>query len=92
MSKSRKLITAIVSAGLVASSLAVPAQARDWRGSNGHGHNAHGPRYVAPHYGRYDRHDRRRDRTGKKIATGIAIGLGALLLGSIIANEAHRNR
>ena len=42
---------------------------------------------------RYDRYDRRHhhsDRSGKNVAKGIAIGLGILAVGSILASEAHR--
>jgi hypothetical protein len=46
-------------------------------------------------YRRHDRHDRydrydRRDHSGKNVAKGIAIGLGILAVGAILASESHR--
>ena len=40
-------------------------------------------------YDRYDRHHHR-DRSGKNVAKGVAIGLGILAVGAILASEAHR--
>ena len=84
----------IVSAVAVASTMIVTmgtsAQAGDWRG-HGYGGYRHGG-YHAPaprHYGHYNHP--RRDRSGERIATGVAIGVGALILGSIIANQNRRH-
>lgn len=88
----RKIITsAIVGAASVAL-LAQGAQAHDWQGRGGYGpgrpaayaYGGHGG--YAPAYGGYA--PRHHDR-GRGIATGVAIGVGALVLGSILANQAH---
>jgi hypothetical protein len=42
---------------------------------------------------RYDRYDRRhhhRDHNGRNVAKGVAIGLGILAVGAILASESHR--
>lgn len=71
---------------------------RPYGGGYGYGYGSgpgygYGPRrYHAPPPRAYYHHERRRDRTGEKIAKGVAIGVGALILGSILANEARRNR
>jgi hypothetical protein len=52
---------------------------RDWDG----GGRRNGYDYGRGHY--------KRDKSDKKVARGIAIGLGVLLLGSILASEANRH-
>lgn len=74
------------------------AQAGDW-GHRGPGYGrGYGPaygyarpatRHYAPPAAYY--HEPRRDRTGERIAKGVAIGVGALILGSILANESRRH-
>ena len=95
MTMIKKIVTGAVIAASSLALLGSVAQAGDYgyRG-NGYG-NGHSPRYgyyrPAPvqHYG-YQQP--RRDRTREKIATGVAIGVGALILGSILANQGHRSR
>ena len=98
MSLKKVFTTGVVSAALVAANVtafAGAAQADSWRG-NGPGHYRSeprdwndGPRYG---YGRdYGRGHYKKDKSDKKVARGIAIGLGVLLLGSILASEANRH-
>ncbi len=105
MTPLKKIISAVVIGSGIVATVGSAAEARDWNGRdwngrdwNGRGgyHQSYGrpaPRYHAPrpqpHYGY---HQPRRDRTGEKIAKGVAIGVGALILGSILANEARRHR
>lgn len=94
MNTLKKIVTAVVASATVLGTFGASAQAGDWRGrGHGYGYRSH-PGYHAPaprpYYG-YGHHHRR-DRTGEKIATGVAIGVGALILGSILANESRRNR
>lgn len=91
----KKLATsAAVAASLLAANLApfaaTAADARDWRRHN-HDHS-YSRGYDGPRYHRHDRyhHKRHRDRSGKDVAKGIAIGLGILAVGSILASGAHR--
>jgi hypothetical protein len=90
----KRSLLAIVAASIAAvSALSPAAQAGDWNGRRGPGYGYHpGPQHYAPPP-RYNQfyHERRRDKTGEKIAKGIAIGVGALILGSILANEARRH-
>ena len=102
MTAFRLPITAAVCASLLAGSLAVSttsADARDMRGY--HGYNRGGyehsyrsrsdyRRHARPSYGYRDHRRHESNRRGKRIAKGIAIGVGALILGSILANEARR--
>lgn len=96
MSILKKIFTGSVIAAASLGTLAGTAQAGDWGHGRGHGYdngyrgNGYGyhRRGHAPHYG----YAERRDRRGERIATGVAIGVGALILGSILANEARRNR
>ncbi len=104
MTFARTATTAAVCASLLAGNLAftsTSAEARDWRRDRGyHAYNDHGPRDYRPSRRHYDHarnynyappvHERRRNNKAKKIATGVAIGIGALILGSIIADSARR--
>jgi len=100
MSLKKVFTTGVVSAALIAANVttfAGVAQAHDWR-DGGPGRGAYrserhdwdgGPRYG---YGRdYGRGHYKKDKSDKKIARGIAIGLGVLVLGSILAAEADRH-
>lgn len=88
----RKILTvAAVSAGLIAgnlTALTTSASAEGWRNHDGYSERHRGPR----HWDRSDFHDdyghrrhHRRHRGG-----AVALGVGALLLGAIIASEANR--
>lgn len=95
-------ITGVTTAAAIAITALVPmataASAEGWRGGNrGERHYAYNDRrnFKKRHHAR--KHDRRhqrrhyvvrrkRDNTGKY----IAIGVGALLLGAILADSAHR--
>jgi len=91
MSVLKKIFTGTVIAAATLGTLAGAAQARDWAHDRGYGYGQRAPAYgyhrPAPHYG----YAERRDRRGERIATGVAIGVGALILGSILANEARRS-
>ncbi len=92
MTMIKKIVTSAVIAASSLASLATVAQAGDFghRGpgyGNGPRHGYHRPAPVQ-HYGY---HQPRRDRRGDKIATGVAIGVGALILGSILANQNRRD-
>jgi hypothetical protein len=91
MSILKKIFTGSVIAAATLGTLAGTAQARDWGHGRGYGYRAPAYGYhrpaPAPHYG----YAQRRDRRGERIATGVAIGVGALILGSILTNEARRN-
>ena len=90
------------SAAVVASMLAAnlsplavtSASARDWRnhGDYSYSRSYDGPRYHGHgrghRYGHYKHH--KRDRHGRDVAKGIAIGIGILAVGSILASGAHR--
>lgn len=93
MTMIKKIVSGAVIAASSLASLGSVAQAGDYGyRSNGYGN---GPRYgyhrpaLVQHYG-YQQP--RRDRTREKIATGVAIGVGALILGSILANQGRRSR
>lgn len=95
MTMMKKIVAAAVIGSTALATFGSAAQAGDWRG-RGYGPGYGGPAYdyrapaPQPYYGGYNH--QRRDRTGEKIATGVAIGVGALILGSILANEARRNQ
>jgi hypothetical protein len=91
----RKVFTAVLAGtALVAANVtafAGAAQARDWRdGGSGYSRSDRGwqdgRRYGYDH----GRGHHKKDKSDKKIARGIAIGLGVLLIGSILASEANR--
>lgn len=94
MSILKKFFTGSMIAAATLGTVASSAQAGDWGHgrSYGYGYGHRAPAYgyhrPAPHYG----YAERRNRRGERIATGVAIGVGALILGSILANEARRNR
>lgn len=71
---------------------ATAASARDgWQGKGGPGYSRHydGPRHdYGPRY-RYG-YRKHRNNHGRDVAKGIAIGLGVLAVGSILASGAHR--
>ncbi len=97
MSLKKLLTTGVVSTALVAANVtafANSAQAEPWRGQGQYRSDSRGwdndqrgwnggPRY------RYDQHSYKKDKSDKKLARGIAIGLGVLLIGSILASEAN---
>ena len=99
MSIKKFATAAVVTASMLAANLApfaaTAASAKDWRKYDGHsyshrydGHkhyNKRGPRYAYGH--RYHRHGHRH---GNDVGKGIAIGLGILAVGSILASQAHR--
>ena len=106
MNSMKKIVSAIVIATTALATLGSAAQAGDYGDGYGHGGYGHGGYGAAPGYGHgpgYGHHapapqpyyggnyHRRRDRTGEKIATGVAIGVGALILGSILANQGRRH-
>lgn len=92
MSFKKFTTSAVVAASLMAanlSPLATAANAGDgWRKHNDRGYSRSydGRR---DRYSDYRRHDRR-DHNGKNVAKGVAIGLGILAVGAILASEAHR--
>jgi len=95
MTPLKKMISAVVIGAGIAATMGSAAEARDWNGRRGYhpGYGGPAPRYHAPRpQPYYGYHQPRRDRTGEKIAKGVAIGVGALILGSILANEARRSR
>ncbi|HEX2840570.1 hypothetical protein [Hyphomicrobium sp.] len=84
--------SAAVIAGLLAANLGpltTAANARDgWRRDYDRGYDRHydGPRHY---HGPRHRYGYKRDRHGKDIAKGVAIGLGILAVGTILSS-AHR--
>ena len=95
--------SAAILTGVVASNVALlgAAQAQHYeghRGPAGHQGGYHAPapvvRHAPPptHYGYGHVEQRRHHGNGDKIAKGVAIGVGALILGGILANEANRRR
>ena len=105
MTMLKNIVAAAVIGSITLATVGSVAQAGDYYGGGNYGAHAggygpvqsydHGPGYghhaPAPqtYYGGYPQH--RRDRTGEKIATGVAIGVGALILGSILANQGRRH-
>ena len=92
----RIITSAVVTAGMLVGSFAVTgaAQANDFHGRGQQHYQAPAPRHVAPPvhsgYGHYA--PQRHHNNGDKIAKGVAIGVGALILGGILASEANRHR
>lgn len=86
-----KMLTSLAVAGSMVAGQAVvlssDASARDWR-NRGESHRIYKPqpRHYEPRYS----YGHRRDRTGDAVAATI-LGLGAVIIGSAIAN-AHKNR
>jgi len=95
MSPKSKVCRTIAAAG-IAASLIVPftssAEAQYRHGPGGPGYGAPAPRhaYPAPHHAPPPVYHERRRNNGDKIAKGIAIGVGAAILGAILINEANR--
>jgi hypothetical protein len=95
MSFKKIATSAAVIAGLVAANvgpLATAASARDWNKGHDRGYARHydGPRHFhdnGPRYGYGYGYKRHRHNHGKDIAKGLAIGLGVLAVGSIIAHS-----
>ena len=90
------LTSAIAVAGVLATTFAVTgaAQANDGHGRGQlHGYQAQAPRHVAPPvYNSYDHGSQHRHHDGDKIGKAVAIGIGAAILGGILASEANRHR
>ena len=89
--------TAVIAASALAM-LGTAAQAGEGYGRGyGYGGGYGGYHRPAPHYAppAYQPHvyhqERRRNQTGERIAKGVLIGVGAVILGSILANEARRH-
>lgn len=100
MKKLGKVVrSSVLAAGVVAANLAVfagSALAGDrYRGRyNGHGHGHVRQYHAAPHYG-HGGHHYGYQKKRKNNGAAVAIGLGALILGTMIAAEAgrhHRNK
>lgn len=97
MSLKKTISHAAVAVGIAASTLVTfgaGANAQHWqgRGSGNGAYNAPAPRRGAPmpyHAPPPMHHDRHR---GDNVAKGVAIGLGALILGSILSSEASRRQ
>jgi hypothetical protein len=103
MSFKKFATSAAVTFSLLAANLsplaATAAEARDgWRKHDNRAYSSSYDKYRSNKHNRYsdyrrhDRHDRhhRRDHNGKNVAKGVAIGLGILAVGVILASEAHR--
>ena len=98
MTAFKKIVAAVAVATTAFGALGTAANAGDYYSRSygggygygygpGPGYHRHAPPPPPVYY-----HERRRDRTGEKIAKGVAIGVGAVILGTILANEARRNR
>ncbi len=96
MSVTKLTTSAAVIASLLAASLSpiavTTASAREaWHGKGGPGYSRSydGPRHEYRPRHRYDG-ARYRHHHGSDVAKGLAIGLGVLAVGSILASGAHR--
>lgn len=95
MSLMKKTMSAAIVLALAAGSqapLAVSAAAGDWKGRGyGYGQSQHRQSWREP---RRDYHyvEPRRNRSGDRIAKGLAIGLGVAVVGAILADQARRDR
>jgi hypothetical protein len=89
--------SAAVMAGLIAASMAPLTTAASahgsWNKGNGPGYGAHynnGPRHFhnhgGPRYGNGYGYGYKRHHHGRDVAKGLAIGLGVLAVGSILAH------
>lgn len=90
-------ISAVVAVGFAVglqAPLATSAEAGDWRGRGyGYGHyNSHPGYRHAPRAHAYYPPPRRRNDVGGQIAKGVAIGIGAAVVGAILADQARRTR
>lgn len=97
MSIKKFATSAAVIASMLAASLtpiaATSASAKDWRkhgGGHSYSHNHAGPRYHGHSHNYRSHRHYKRHRHGHDVAKGLAIGLGVLAVGSILASEAHR--
>ena len=93
MSLSKIVKTAVVATGIVAMNIVgfvASAEARDGN-RNRTSYNAPVQRYHAP-IQRYHSYDNHRRNSSGNVAKGVAIGIGALILGGILASEARRQR
>ena len=94
ISLSKTVTSVAVAASLIAGqavTLASDASAAEWRHRGHTRHVAPAPRHYAPYRGdRYGYHGPRRDHTGDAVA-GAILGIGALIVGSAIA-DAHRKK
>lgn len=90
MNTLKKIVSVSVVAATALTAVGAAAQAHEWRG-RGFGY-APAPSYYAPAPRPYYGHGNfgHRDRTGDRIAAGVAIGVGAAILGTIIANQHRR--
>jgi hypothetical protein len=88
--KMKKIVSAIALATVLFSSTAALADGRDYRW--GVDSNRHSPYYGRNYDRGYDRnYDRHRDG-GVSTGGAVAIGLGALIVGALIANGNRNNR
>lgn len=86
-------VSAAVVLGLAAGAmapLASSASANDWRGRGYGNHGGPGYRYAPPPRAYYQ--EPRRRSAGSQIAKGVAIGIGAAVVGAILADQARRTR
>ncbi len=97
MSISKIITTTAAVAGIAAMHLVTlnsAAQAYDGRGNDRWRSSSHGPamRYAPPARHAYQGGYHRDHSRNKNLGRGIAIGLGALIVGGILAAEANRQR
>ena len=91
MNTLQKIVATVTIAASTVASAGVSAQAGDWN-RPGYGHGGNRAHYApSPRQNYAHQQHGHRDNRGNKIATGVAIGLGAVILGSILAAEANRN-
>lgn len=88
----RRTVAAVGIAASLIAPFASSADAQSRHGPGGPGYGAPAPRqvYPAPHHAPPPVYHERRHNNGDKIAKGIAIGVGAAILGAILINEANR--
>ena len=91
LSMIKSLTGAAAIASVLAGSLA-PAQAEPFEGHGRGGYRTGQPHYAPAPAPRRGYVEERRHHDGDKIGKAVAIGVGALILGGIIANEADRHR
>lgn len=93
----RKAVTTFtVIAGMLASNLAVFATSASagernrHQGRGPHGYHRAAPHYAVPHHQTHRRHYGTHHRRGHNGAA-VAVGIGALILGTVLATEARRH-